>query len=341
MATTLGWYVVEIRELDPSEEAQMRAWWEVGKVAEDAYRAADFYWSWEAARVFLMHGRDEYDDVLLGAYDGEQMVGAAMLSMPVHDNTHVAYGDFFVLPAYQGQGIGRALVERSETVMRERGRRSLVVEAYALPGQDGPALQFARALGFGEALEEEIKVVDLVETELLWDELGREALAASSGYRLVTWYDDVPEEHLAGYCTLQEAFNGEAPLGELELEIEVWDEKRVRAREARNRAAGRRDVATAALAADGTMVGLTEAGTNAHTPERGFQGGTLVLPGHRGNQLGLAMKVANHRALRAAFPTCRILMTGNAGVNAAMNAVNERLGYRTIERCVEVQKEVR
>jgi hypothetical protein len=35
-----------------------------------------------------------------------------------------------------------------------------------------------------------------------------------------------------------------------------------------------------------------------------------------------------------------VLITGNAGVNVAMNAVNERLGYRETERCVEVQKEL-
>jgi hypothetical protein len=40
------------------------------------------------------------------------------------------------------------------------------------------------------------------------------------------------------------------------------------------------------------------------------------------------------------FPDCRLLLTGNAGVNVAMNAVNDRLGYREVERCVEVQKEL-
>jgi hypothetical protein len=52
------------------------------------------------------------------------------------------------------------------------------------------------------------------------------------------------------------------------------------------------------------------------------------------------MKIANHRALRKVFPECAILMTGNADVNAAMNAVNEKLGYRTVERCVELQRDL-
>ena len=78
----------------------------------------------------------------------------------------------------------------------------------------------------------------------------------------------------------------------------------------------------------------------AHAPRRGFQSGTLVAPEHRGHALGLAIKVANHRQLREHFPECRVLLTGNADVNAPMNAVNEVLGYREVERCVELQREI-
>ncbi len=51
-------------------------------------------------------------------------------------------------------------------------------------------------------------------------------------------------------------------------------------------------------------------------------------------------QLANHRQIRAAYPELRLLLTGNAGVNAPMNAVNDALGYREIERCVEMQKDV-
>jgi hypothetical protein len=32
--------------------------------------------------------------------------------------------------------------------------------------------------------------------------------------------------------------------------------------------------------------------------------------------------------------------TSNAGVNASMNAVNEQMGYRVVERCLDVQKKI-
>jgi hypothetical protein len=157
---------------------------------------------------------------------------------------------------------------------------------------------------------------------------------------MVAWRDLVPDEHLAGVCRINVAFNEEAPSGDLELQAEVWDEQRVRESEQQNLAAGRHVLAVAAVAPDGTMAGLTEIALNKYAPHRGFQSGTLVLPDHRGHALGLAMKVANHRATRAAYPDCRVLLTGNAGVNAAMNAVNDRLGYQEVERCTGVQKEL-
>ena len=325
-------------EIDRSDEDQLKQFWLVGKSAEDAYRPYDFYVPWEAARPSYVEPRPGFVNQMLGAFEGGRMVGRCYLVFPMRDNTHLCYADYHVLPDQQRRGVGTALAERAAQAARDRGRRTIVTEAYVPAGSDGPALAFARAMGYTEAIDEGIKVVDLVETEPTWDMLEREAAARSGGYTLVGWRDVVPEELLDGLCRINEAFNEEAPSGELQLEPEVWDAERVRSGEAQNAKVGRRVVAVAALAPDGTMAGLTEAVLNDHSPQRGFQSGTLVLPEHRGHALGLAMKVANHRAIRAEFPQCRILVTGNAGVNAPMNAVNERLGYREVERCVEVQK---
>jgi hypothetical protein len=65
---------------------------------------------------------------------------------------------------------------------------------------------------------------------------------------------------------------------------------------------------------------------------------TMVLPDARGHRVGLAMKLATHRALRASYPACTAVVTSNADVNDHMNAVNEALGYRVVERLPEYQK---
>ncbi len=329
---------MDIREIDRSDEGQLKAFWQVGKDAEDAFRPYDFYVPWATAQLAYVEGRPGFRNQMLGAFDGDLMVGRCYLNYPMLDNTHLCFGDVHVLPEHQRRRVGTALVERASQEAKAFGRRTLVAEAYVPSGAGGPALDFARVMGFTEAIEEGIKIVDLPATEASWEMLAHEAAARSDGYRLVPWLDVVPQELLAGFCRLNEAFNELAPSGELELEAEVWDEARVRNGEALNAKVSRHVLAVAALDADGEMVGLTEAIINDNAPQRGFQSGTLVLPAHRGHALGLAMKVANHQALRLAYPQCEIMMTGNAGVNAAMNAVNDRLGYREVERCVEVQK---
>lgn len=324
--------------MDRGDEGALHRFWEIGKLADDATRPYDFHLPWESARAAYTEGRAGHRDVLLGVHDRGAMVGRAYLGYPDLDNTHIAYVGIAVDPGRWRQGIGSAAMGAAEERARRDGRRTAVVEAFAPLDAEGSGLPFARALGYRPALEDRIKVVDLVATEPTWDALEAEARSRAAGYRLVEWTDRVPEEHIADYCRINAAFLEEMPLGELDLEPEVWTEERVRTRNEESRRGGRRELTVAALAPDGAMVGLTEAVLNDHAPHRGFQSGTLVLPDHRGRALGLLMKLCNHRRLRAEHPACTVLMTGNAGVNAAINAVNERLGYRDVERCVELQK---
>ncbi len=331
---------MDIREVDRADDGSLRRFWEIGKAAEDASRPYDFHVPWQTALGSYRRPRPGFRDVLLGAYDEAGMVGRAFVRYPELDNRHLAFADIHVHPDRQRRGIGAALLWHVEGLVRAEGRRSLLTEAYSPVEYDGPGLLFAKAMGYTPAIEDGMKVVDLVETEPSWDAIEAETVPRARDYSLVHWQDRVPDEHVDGYCRLNEAFNDLAPTGDLELEREVWDEARVRAGEEQGLSVGRRILAVAAVDDAGRMAGLTEIVVNTHARTRGFQSGTLVLPQDRGRALGLRMKVANHRAVREHYPECRILVTGNAGVNVAMNAVNERLGYREIERCVEVKKEL-
>ena len=62
------------------------------------------------------------------------------------------------------------------------------------------------------------------------------------------------------------------------------------------------------------------------------------MPRLRGPSRRRSTAAAPHRRMLELFPECAYVETGNAGVNAAMNAVNERLGYRVVERCFDVQR---
>ena len=327
--------------MDRDDEAALHRFWELGRDAEAAVRPFDFHPPWEGARVAYTEGRAGFRNLLLAAHDAQgEMVGRAYVVLPDLDNTHLAFADVAVDPARWRQGFGSVALRAAEDHARRDGRRALVLEAYAPLEADGPGPAFAQAHGYAIANVDRVKVVDLVATEPTWDALETEVRRRAAGYTLLEWTDRVPDEHVAGYCRLNEAFNDLAPLGDLTIEPEVWNPERVRKRNEQARRGGRRELSVAALDPSGAMAGLSEVVLSEHAPHRGFQSGTLVLPEHRGRALGLLMKLRNHRRLRAGFPACVALMTGNAGVNVAMNAVNERLGYRDVERCLELQKDL-
>ena len=185
-----------------------------------------------------------------------------------------------------------------------------------------------------------MKVVDVPATRDRWDGLAAECAPYHRDYELRTVWSPLPAELVDGYSAINNMFVSEAPSGDADVEDEVWDEARIRALEERGARAGRRDVRTFALTADGEVVAMTEAFVNETMPHRGFQGGTLVVPAHRGHRLGLAVKIANQRALAGRFPDLAWVMTGNADVNRHMNAINDRLGFRVVERCLEAEKAI-
>lgn len=331
---------MDIREIDQGDEALVHRHWEIGRDAEAAYRPYDFYVQWETAWMTYEVGRADIRFVLLGAFDGDAMVGAGRTDVNLLDNLHSASGLVWVDPRQQRRGVGRALDAACVETARQHGRRLLMTEAYAPPEGDSAGLLFARAMGYATGIEDGMKVVDLVETEPTWDALEARVETRRGDYRIVTWRDRVPEEYVEDYCALNESFFDEAPIGDMEIEAEKWDKQRVDEREARNAATGRHDLSAGAVSPDGRLVAVTEVMVNERAPWRGFQSGTLVSREHRGHHLGLGIKVANHRQIRAAYPELRLLLTGNADVNAPMNVVNDALGYRVVERCVEMQKEI-
>jgi len=333
--------LVDIREIDPHDESLTRRFWEIGKAADEVGRPWSTYWPWESARAAFQHPSTTMRKALLGAFDADQMVGSAEVSFPLRDNTHSACPEIFVDPRALRRGVGTALLRASEDVVRTAGRTVLLAEvATPVADAESAGVQFARAHGFTTGLVDEIKVVDLLATEPLWGPLEAAARDRAAGYELRGWLDECPDELVAGYCRLMETFNGEAPMGELVLEPERWDVDRVREKEQRFRRSGRHEVSTVAVAPDGTVAGLSEILMSEYQPRLGLQGGTLVAREHRGHRLGIAMKVANHRAVRRTHPGCVHLLTGNADVNEHMNAVNDQLGYRTVECMAEMQKEL-
>lgn len=328
---------VQIREVDPADETLLRAWWTVGRAAS-AERPFDAWPVWEVARVAATQDRTDGRAVLLLALRDGDVVGSGQLFCFDADNTHLAQVDVWVPPEHRRGGVGRTLLADLEARAQADGRTTTVSTVRAPADAESPGSLFATALGYPVASAEETKLVDLATWAPRWAALDGEVAAAQGDYRLVQFEDAVPEQYVDDFCGLLSAFIGLVPHGELDLEEVEWPPERLHDVERRTREAGRTWVVAVALAPDGHLAGFTELGIAGADPRHAQVGGTMVLPEHQGHRLGLGMKLLTHRRLLELHPDCVHVETSNAGVNAAMNAVNERLGYRAVERALDVQK---
>jgi GNAT superfamily N-acetyltransferase len=330
-------FVTEVDPLDAANEPLLHAMYDVAAAAR-ADRPFEVWAPWPTAHVTWTTRREDLTDILWSATLDGVVVGMAQLALPHLDNQHTAImSGLFVHPAHRGRGIGTLLLAAVTDRARAGGRTVLMTSPYSPVDRPGPGEEFLASRGFAIGIAEMSRVCDLHETEPSWAALEAGAASHHVGYRLEPWQDRIPERLVDGYCRLGDVFNSEAPTGELDLEDEVWTPERVTERDERFLATGRRQFGVLAYAADGTCVATTELFVNDAASWRALQSGTLVIRGHRGHRLGLAVKLANMRAVRARFPECRYIFTAVAGVNAPMNAVNDLLGFRDVERTLEMQ----
>ena len=94
-----------------------------------------------------------------------------------------------------------------------------------------------------------------------------------------------------------------------------------------------------AIAPDGSVAGVSDVRVDDSDPARAGRDHDR-RPRPPGRRLGLALKTATHDLAVATCPALVSVDTSNAEVNTWMNAVNEALGYRTIETLLELQKKV-
>ena len=147
-----------------------------------------------------------------------------------------------------------------------------------------------------------------------------------------------PEEHIESFGRLLGMLMSEVPLGELDLEASEWTPSgSARPSSARSASAGTcrprwRSRPTA------RSPGVSDVRVDDTDPAHGQVGITLVDPAHRGHRLGWRSSSPPTTSPWRRTPSCVSVDTSNAEVNTWMNAVNEALGYRTIETLLELQK---
>lgn len=336
---------VRIVELTAEEPEAIRGWAAVTEaslrheVGDDATA-----WAFEELLAVVRNPSRKRDERFLAAYAGDRLVGTAWLAVPLLDNLDAAMLDVHVHPDLRRQGIGTMLLQHAESLARGAGRTLL--EAEAQYPHDAPAdgagtsgREFLVAHGYTFGLGNVQRTAPLPMPDDVLDALAAEAAPHHEGYRLLSWAGPVPDELVAGWLAVASTLTTEAPTGGMEREAETVDVVAHRDDEALVAAQGRTSWRTAALTAEGEVVAYTEIVVPDHDPRFAYQWGTLVRTDHRGHRLGVAVKVANHRALQAGADVGgRRVVTWNAEENGPMIAINERMGFVPTARMAEMQK---
>jgi len=229
----------------------------------------------------------------------------------VHGPT-AAFADVQVHPDRRRAGIGAALAE----AVLERCRELEVVSlhsAWATPAGEA----FARRFGGVDGQRLIHSVLDLRAAELPEPQL-------PDGWRVVTWFDHVPDEHLDAYVRARLAMD-DAPTP-ADLDYPSASAHQVRASERSLRLREREMRLTVAQHESGEIGAFTELRVSRGSAA-GFTDDTGTVAAHRGRGLARAVKVASLRLLRDDHPELVVVTTTNAEENDVMRHINRTLGF--------------
>jgi GNAT superfamily N-acetyltransferase len=334
---------VQVEEIDPLDETAFDAWFAVIR-ATDAERRPDQP-GWQRVERLAMaldqdgpeehrllvarHGADGTD-----AGDGVRGVcGVADVEFSRRENLHLARAEVRVLPASRRLGVGTSLVQAIEELAAAAGRTELggMDETPVRADYEDAAGPFAVQHGFTLA---QVMVRRELRLPLAPDHvraLAENPKANPDGYAMRTFRDRWPDELVEDRCELGRRMSTDIPMGEQELDEEVWDVVRVRQIEAAFAAQNRAKLITVARHDDtGRLAGFTEIAIPLGAPASVWQHDTLVMREHRGHGLGFAMKLTNLIALERQFSSARSVSTWNAAENGPMIAVNDEMGFEVV-----------
>jgi GNAT superfamily N-acetyltransferase len=322
------------------DDALMQDFYDLNRRAELHGREHAPFWEFrEFLGAFRSTDSGERQQVF-AAYDGDRMVGNAVLWSFLLDNTDKACFHVNVDVSDRRRGIGRALVERLEQTVKDDGRGLIMADA-KLPFGDREShgyRHFANACGYELSNYEVVRHLPLpVPDEQIQDWID-EAAPRHRDYTIQTFVGAVPEDLVESLCVLLGQLAVDAPTGAIDFEEEAITPQRYAEMVATTDAMGRARYETIALTAERQVVAQSTLAVSREESTKVYQWGTFVHREHRGHKLGLATKAVNLRAVQAARDDLTLVTTQNAETNGYMVAINERMGFRPIEVAAEFVK---
>jgi len=236
--------------------------------------------------------------------------GAATASLFVHGPA-AAFMVLYVAPGARRGGVGSTLLDGVLARCRALGVRRL----YASHATDAGAA-FARHVGAVDEQREVRSLLDLASARLPEPQV-------PAGWQLATWLRRVPDEYLASFARARAAMD-DAPTPD-GMEIPEPDPERIRASE-ESLAQRQRQMRLTVALRNGEIGAFTELRLS-RGAEAAFTDDTGTVSAHRGLGLATAVKLESLRRLRADQPEVWAVTTSNDETNAAMLAINRKLGF--------------
>jgi GNAT superfamily N-acetyltransferase len=316
---------IQIEQFDPkSDPERLRAChaiamsaWEIDNPGVPPLTFETYVPQWQAFDGSPLHA-------FLATDLAGQPVGYCHITLPAKENLSMGFCALTVALDQRRTGTGTALLSQCAAVARAAGRTRLAASAF-----DGtPGAAFARAKGATSGHADILRTLSITAgTPDRLAALRPAAEQAASGYELLSWRGLPPEEHLSQLAVVLQSME-DAPANE-GVEPTVWDADRVREVEENQAAFGLDALTVVARHVDsGDLAAYTQLVLAPSMPEWAAQEATVVLPRHRGHRLGLLVKIEMMDVLARQAPEVRYVITGNAGQNEYMIAINEQLGYK-------------
>lgn len=224
-------------------------------------------------------------------------------------------GQVLVRPAFRRRGLGRSLADELVAGARAGG----VTAFFGEHASDGGAA-FARAVGAVDDQRHVVSVLDLHRVEL-------PSPAVPDGVELRSWTGAAPDDLVESFVEARNAMadapvpgGGSMPLWTVETQRD--DEKRCLLR-------SQPQHVTVAVS-NGKVLSLTGVRVPAAPASFVRTDDTATVAHARGRGLALAAKTENLRRLKDDRPDVDLVATKNAEHNAAMRAVNAKLGFQPV-----------
>jgi len=335
---------LRIEQLDASDPAAMAAWHETFLASHRHERPFATPLMLEELRARFTAGLEAQRYLAFSGLLGDEVAAVGMCYLTMRDNLDQAFVEVQTHPDLRRRGIGGRVLDHLEQVARDHGRSVLLAEVsypYDAPadGAGTPYAEFARRRGYTFALGNVQRVLDLPVDEEVLRRLVAEAEPHHPAYTFRQFVGRIPDDIVDSFGAILGTLLTEAPTGEITREAEVFDAARIRADEAVFEKSGRTKFTTVALDRAGEVAAYSELVLPRHDPGHVYQWGTLARPRDRGHRLGLATKARNLLWAQGELGEATVV-TFNAEANTHMVAVNEKMGFRPVERVGELQKRV-